>query len=72
LELLGIQSACSLQDVSEFMHIVLEWVEEAFKELESTPGDSLSNVPQVEVMDESSSDQVLLLFFGVVGLDRRY
>ncbi len=44
------------------MHIVLEWVEEAFKELESTPGDSLSNVPQVEVMDESSSDQVLMQF----------
>jgi hypothetical protein len=43
--------------VSEFTHIVLEWVEEAFKELEAVTS-STKSAENPEMMDEGSNDQV--------------
>jgi hypothetical protein len=47
------------QDVSEFMHIVLEWVEEAFKEPEAFASSLTSKSVAPEMMDEGSNDQVI-------------
>ncbi len=43
--------------MSEFTHIVLEWVEEAFKELEAVTS-STKSAENPEMMDEGSNDQV--------------
>lgn len=48
----------SLQDVSEFMHIMLEWVEEEFKNPDAVMGPLKSGkCPETEMMDEGSNDQ---------------
>lgn len=46
------------QDVCEFTHIVLEWVEEAFKEPEAVTSSLTSKSGVPEMMDEGSNDQV--------------
>ena len=60
------------QDVSEFTHIVLEWVEEAFKEPEAVTSSLTSKSGVPEMMDEGSNDQVFqqqLKNFIIIGDD---